>query len=337
MSRRITSAWMIVIAMAAAPVATAAPPPNETPAQALFDRGVADMEAGRFEKACPAIEASQRMEPMPGTLFALAECEAQRGRLATAIQRYSEYLALYRAFTPKRKLEQKDRAQASEAQLKKLDLSVPRLTLLLPPEAPADVVVKRDGEVVADLSLGTPLLVDPGDHLITAQAPGGPLVEHRVSLRAAEQKTLKLSLQREDKAAPQPLRLPSENALVPPPPPPDLRPWRIGTLSAGAVALAGLVVGAVTGLLAIQERNVVADNCKPSGGCNPLGFEAAGRMRSLGTASTLGFVIGGVGVATGATLLIATPSQPTVPPGVGSQAQSGLPWSPFSMVVTGKF
>src|SRR4051812_48805392 len=63
------------------------------PAEVLFNQGVEDMEAKRFDKACPAIEQSYRLDVRPGTLFALAECEADRGRLATAVARYDEYLA----------------------------------------------------------------------------------------------------------------------------------------------------------------------------------------------------------------------------------------------------
>ena len=56
-------------------------------AKALFDRGVEQLEAGHFNRACPAIEKSYQLDPRPGTLFTLAECEAKRGRLATAVQR----------------------------------------------------------------------------------------------------------------------------------------------------------------------------------------------------------------------------------------------------------
>jgi hypothetical protein len=339
MMNRLLPGWMVAAAvLSGAAGAFAAPPESVSPAQALFDRGVIDMEAGRYEKACPAIEASQRMEPMPGTLFALAECESQRGRLATAVRYYNEYLALYRAFNAKKKLEQKDRAATSEAQLKKLDPAVPRLTLALPAGAPADVVVKRDGEVVAELSLGSPLLVNPGDHLITTQVPGGPVMEHRVSLTAAESKTLQLTVRREPFVDTKSTRLPSEALLVPPPPPPDVRPWRIGTWSAGAVAVLGLAVGTVTGILAIQERNVVGDNCNPDGSCpTAVGYEASQRMAALGTASTLGFVTAGVGLAVGITLLVATPTSPTAPQNVGSSPVSGAPWSPFGITATGSF
>src|SRR5262249_43961016 len=150
----------------------------------LFDTGVADMEAGRLEKACPAIEASHRLSPMPGTLFTLAECENKRGRLATAMRYYAEYLVLYKAFSDRKKFEQRERAKISEAQPHKLDLLTPRLTLKLLPHTEKEVIVKTDNDVVAELSMGTAIKVDPGDHVVTTQVPGGPEVEHRVTLAA---------------------------------------------------------------------------------------------------------------------------------------------------------
>src|SRR5438046_959901 len=114
MLRRFALGWSFLAALAAPSVAAAAPPSGARPdPQALFDGGVADMEAGRFEKACPAIETSYHLDPRAGTLFALAECEAQRGRTATALRLYTEYLSLYRAFTPRKKVEQRERARTS--------------------------------------------------------------------------------------------------------------------------------------------------------------------------------------------------------------------------------
>jgi tetratricopeptide (TPR) repeat protein len=86
-ARRILAVAVLALGTVLTSPARAADP---DPAQALFDQAIADMEAGRFDKACPAIKRSHKLEPLPGTLFALAECEAKRGALATAVQRYEE-------------------------------------------------------------------------------------------------------------------------------------------------------------------------------------------------------------------------------------------------------
>ena len=79
---------------------------EEDPAEKSFQRGTAAMAAGRFDEACPAIEESYKLDPRPGTLFTLAECEAQRGRIATAVKRYQDYLAFYTALAPEKKKKQ---------------------------------------------------------------------------------------------------------------------------------------------------------------------------------------------------------------------------------------
>ena len=340
----------------AAPRASAAAPPSGSarpsasaaalndPAQALFDGGVADMEAGRFEKACPAIEASQRLDPRPGTLFTLAECEAQRGRAATAMRYYAEYLTLHRNFGAAKKLEQKDRAKTSEDQLRTLDLLVPKLTIVLAQGSGPDVVVKRDGEVVAELSLGSALPVDPGEHVVTAQSPGGPETSQRISLAPGEAKTVRLSVSRDaapatSSTAVAPSALPSAAATstveVA-----NQRPWRIGTWTAGAAGVAGLVVGTVTGILALQARGDIERNCylvQTTETCSKAGIAALNRLRALGAASTVAFVTGGVGIGVGVVLLLATPSLPTSPPTVGAPRTSAFFGAGVELHVGGSF
>ncbi len=51
--------------------------PKSSPA--LFDRGVADMNAGNYAAGCKAIAESQRIDPRPGTLFSLATCHRSLG------------------------------------------------------------------------------------------------------------------------------------------------------------------------------------------------------------------------------------------------------------------
>src|ERR1700733_1971568 len=64
-------------------------------AEALFNRGLADMTAGKYDTGCPAIGESYRLDPRPGTLFTVAECESKWGHYATASARYDDYLSLY--------------------------------------------------------------------------------------------------------------------------------------------------------------------------------------------------------------------------------------------------
>ncbi len=133
--------------------------------------------------------------------------------------RYTEYLADYRNFTPKKRLEQRERAGACTAQIAALVPLVPALTLRLPEGAPEEIVVKRDGEVVPAPSIGTALSMDPGEHVITTQVPGGPLVEHPIELQKGEKKELQLIVKLTADPPSDPIPPPASAA-----PPPILRP-----------------------------------------------------------------------------------------------------------------
>jgi hypothetical protein len=161
-------------------------------AKQLFDRGLVDFEAGRLESACPAIEQSYRLDPHPGTLFTLAECENKRGHLATALRRYDEYLSAYGALSPEKMAKQGDREKIAKEQKAALSARVSELTLALPPNAPPGTTVTRDGQPVDRLELGTPVRVDPGDHVVVTQAPGGPPTTVRITLSLGERRGIAL-------------------------------------------------------------------------------------------------------------------------------------------------
>lgn len=132
----------VLLGLAAAPRSAAA----EGRSEALFTRGLADMLAGRHETGCPALAESYKLEPLPGTLFTLAECEAQRGRSATAVASYEAYLALFSTLSPERQAKQRGREIIAARQRALLGQDVPLLTVTLGPGAPSGTVVRRDGE-----------------------------------------------------------------------------------------------------------------------------------------------------------------------------------------------
>ncbi|XXX73122.1 tetratricopeptide repeat protein [Sorangium sp. So ce134] len=331
-ARHALSATCLASALAAAGAASAADP---DPAQASFDQGVALMEAGRFEEGCPAIEQSHKLDPRPGTLFTLAECEALRGRVATAIARFDEYLALYPTLTPKQQRSQGDREQSARKQREALAREVPGLRLELPPDAPPGTAVELDGRPLAPAAIGALLPVDPGKHVVRAQPPGGPAFERSVLVEKGEKRTVAL-----DVTAPPP-------QPPPPPPPQQQRPEsasaagatgaggvgappdatargpgdggrRVAVYLAGGLGLAGLAVGGVTGALAMERKGVVDRNCAGLA-CNHEGKTAADAMKALGLASTIAFGVGIAGAGAAAVLLL------TEPKATGASA-SGGPW-----------
>jgi hypothetical protein len=64
-----------------------------TPSEAErhFEAGLERMKAGDYAVACPMLAESHRLDPLPGVLFTLAECEALWGKFASALEHYTSF------------------------------------------------------------------------------------------------------------------------------------------------------------------------------------------------------------------------------------------------------
>ncbi|WP_437644239.1 hypothetical protein [Sorangium sp. So ce362] len=297
-------------------------------ADALFERGFADMQAGRYETGCKALAESLRLDPQPGTLFTLASCEAEWGRIATAATRFGEYLALFERLTPEQRIRQGKRPELARQKRQQLAPRIPKLALSLPPHAPTGTVVMRDGIALGEAALGIALPVDPGEHLVSIKTPGGPVREQRITLVEGEAKELTLELKETPPpAAPAPPPAPSQLAAPPPDPAPapaepDAPAVPAGRRAAvyvtGAVGAAGFLLGGILGALVFDKKGVIAEHCG-SGiqvtdrkACDPTGYDAATSADAMARVSTIAFGVGLAGLGAAAVLYWTEP-KPTAP------------------------
>ena len=141
---------------------------DKAAAEALFVEGRKLMEAGRYVDACPKFEASQRLDPGVGTMLNLAECYEKSGRTASAWAEFREVISAARA------AESKEREALARERAAALEGKLSRLTIALSPEATGTpgIEIRRDGATVDSAELGTSIPVDPGKHVIEANAPG---------------------------------------------------------------------------------------------------------------------------------------------------------------------
>ncbi len=237
-------------------------------AKALFDQGLAAMQAGDYEAGCPSLEASYKLDQRLGTLFTLAECEAKWGHTATALARYDNYVALVKGLPPEYKEQQAERVKIAAAQEVVLRGQVPELTLSLPAGAPPSTLVRKDGIEIANAAIGVSLPVDPGDHVLSTELPGGKAAEVHVTIQNGEERLLALPM-------PPPAPRAASSA-------PSAR--RIGSYVAFGVGGVGLLLGAVTGGLAIAKKSVITRHCDfPSDpyGCDDVGARRIERRESL--------------------------------------------------------
>jgi len=264
-------------------------------AEALFNKGVAEIKAGNYKDACPAIEQSQKLDPRPGTQFTLAECLARWGKSASAHVAFEDFLRTVRALPAGQQGRYADRIKVAEAKKAELEPAIPELTIVLPKDAPSAIKVTRDGTEVAGPMLGLSLPVDPGEHAIVVEVPGKPAETQKVTLASGDRKTIEVKI---------PGGAPEEPADDGQGKPGMGR--TIGMYSAFGVGAAGLIMGGVTGGLAISTKKQADTQC-PDFACSPDGLQLVKKGRTMATLSTVGVAVGGAGIAAGVILLLTRP------------------------------
>ena len=135
-------------------------------AETLFSEGRGLMAEGRAADACPKFAASLQLDPALGTLLNLGDCYERTGKTASALAMFREAARVARASGDGR------RAAEAEKRAAGLDRRVSKLTILAPASVPAGLVVRRGASLIEGGALGIPTPVDPGHHLIEAEAPG---------------------------------------------------------------------------------------------------------------------------------------------------------------------
>lgn len=273
-------------------------------AQALFEAARVAIVHGDYGGACPKFAESQRLDPAPGTLLNLADCEEHLGHLSRAWDAWHEGIALL-PHGDERLAPARQRAQALESRL-------PRLLIRLAPGVPPTAKLQCDTTEIGAASLGVPLPVDPGPHLVRAAAAGWTPSSTKVTLAEGETRAIDVTLGPPLPAAPE---------ATPPGPPAPSAPLASPTTRAvesahsggglrvigwivGGVGLAGVGVGAATGILTMSRKATVNVHCSASKGCDQTGYDAAQSGKTLAVESNISFAAGAVLLVTGVSLVL---------------------------------
>jgi hypothetical protein len=270
-------------------------------AESLFRDAKALVTAGNVAAACPKFAESQRLDPQVGTLLYLATCHQQEGKTASAWVEFNDAAsAAHAAAQPDREAIAHTRAAALEAKLARLTVSVRR---------PSDgETLTVDGIPLGKSAWGASFPVDPGTHVVKAQAAGHAEFSRTVTAEPAGTSAVDVP-QLEAVAAPPPRETPKAE--------PTDGASGDGRRTMGFVALgvggAGLVVGSVFGLIAIGDKNDAA-KLGDAGGCvgnrcvKPV-LDKENDARTMGWASTAGFAVGIAAAGAGAYLLFTSSSK----------------------------
>lgn len=309
------SAWIVVLglAMSLPRVAHADNAADRATARALAAEGQAAFDKGDYETAADRFSRADALIHAPTLLLALARSQVKLGKLVQANENYQRIL---REGVPANS--PPAFAKAYEDAKKEADAITPRLawvTISVAGSSEPNVVLDGDTPV-SRAALDVKRAVNPGDHTVRVTADGFLPADGKFSVGEGESTELKLNLEPNPEAAKGPATGPSGiaskswNAAA--------NPQSDQTRSSGSqrtfgfVALgvggAGLIVGGVTGLLAMNKHSSLESQC-PNGLCPKDQSAALNSYRTLGTVSTVGFIVAGVGAAAGLTLILTAPKE----------------------------
>jgi hypothetical protein len=180
---------------------------------------------------------------------------------------------------------------------------LPKLSVRLAADAPAGAHVVRDGVELGSASLGTPLPVDPGEHVVVVSAPGRAERSFKIIVSEREIRALDVDVGELAPTAPAGhIDLKTET-----PPAPAKSSPTLGYVL-GGIGIAGFVTGAVAGALVLQKKGVVKDHCNAAKQCDDEGLDATKSGKTLGIVTTAGLITGVVGVGAGGYLILSAGS-----------------------------
>jgi hypothetical protein len=119
------------------------------------------------------------------------------------------------------------------------------------------------------VALGVPLPIDPGEHYVMTQPPGGTRWEKRFFVQKGDRQTLDLTVASPDDDA-KTVRYSKPLEPVPALLPPLERGTsgqRIAAYVAGGIGAAGLLTGIVTGAIVWSQKSVISSNCRDRRWC----------------------------------------------------------------------
>lgn len=249
-------------------------------------------QEGKCAEAIPHLTESLRLDPKAITIINLADCEEKVGKLADAMGHWVDARARARVEN------QRPIEEEATTRLGSLEPRLARLTIHLSPTAPAGAFVERDGVVLGAPSIGIALPIDPGAHSVVVKAPGRE--ERRTQLTLAEGEVKRVDVEAGPAVAPS-----SPPAAVPPTtnaasPTASTSPL---VFVGFGVAAVGAAIGAVTGTMSLGAASDAERAC-PNLSCSATALDDVATGRTLGTVSTVAFVVAGAAAALGTYALV---------------------------------
>lgn len=279
-----------------------------SPAEEAFRQGRKAMDAGDIKTACEKFQESQKLEPAPGTLLNLADCEERAGRVVQASEHYRLAASGF-GKTDQRRAFALDKASTTS-------LRIAKVTFKPDPALPADATVHVGDTVFR--KFGEELPFDPGPLTVTVEAKGHDPKTTRLELEAGRKIEVVLEVGPEVRVTSDGVRVIVRESDKPATKSENTTQRTVGIVSmiSGGVVLA---VGTALGVYALDRGAVYGSHCnRTTNACDQEGLDAASSVSWLAPASTIAIVAGGaIGVA-GVVLFLTAPHGSRAAPATGS-------------------
>ena len=270
-------------------------------AEELFQQGKTLMDAGQYSEACPKLAESQRLDPATGTLLNLAVCHEKDGKLASAWTEYSGVV------TAARREGRSERVGYAEERIRAIQPQLSRLVIELPKDhGVSGLEVLLDATPVGRPALGVALPVDPGEHSVTARAPGKKSWQTTVSIPTGPSSQSIVIPVLED--APAEASTDGNGTPQTDDGASDGSTQRYVGLGTAALGVVGVGLGSVFGFLAIDKNDQSNQDGCNGNDCTQAGADLRNQARDFGTVSTIAFAVGGAALAGGLVLYFTAPS-----------------------------
>jgi hypothetical protein len=287
-------------------------------ARQVGNEGLQAYNQGQYGVALEKLNRAYAVVQAPTIGLWIARAMVQLGQLVEGAERYLEVtrIEIVGGDVELQKEAKRVAAEEREALLPR----IPQLKVLVEGVPPDQVSVQLDGQDVPIALLGLERPVNPGVRRVEGRF-GEQVVTEEATLAEGETKTMTLiftappavepespravSATAPATAATSPAQSPADDTRLGPMP--GTRQRILGWLST-SIGGAGLAVWGVTGAMLLAKRNELdsSDECVNQA-CGPAKHDTVEDLNALRPVSTLGFVVGGVGLATGLTLLLTAP------------------------------
>jgi hypothetical protein len=291
-----------------APAALAQDPPQAesiAAARSLGTQGIKLADAGDCNGAIDKLSRAESLYHAPSILGRLGECQVKVGQIVLGTENLNRVVR--EQLAPNAPKAFRDAQERAKGVLSNALPKIGRLTVRVEPADANPVVTVAGAEVPAAL-LGVERPTDPGTHEVVVSAPGYLEQRRTITLGEGGAQEVAFKLEKDPSTVSAPPPAPAAPAAVvstaPTAPPADTSPKKDNTLAYVSLGVggAGLIVGGVTGLLALGKKGDLK-GCVDTK-CPSSQQDTLDSAKSMATISTVGFTVGFVGVGLGVVLLL---------------------------------